>query len=234
MFAASGTVRAFFRGNGANVIKIAPETAMKLTLNDRFKNIIAKDPEQIQPSERMVAGGLAGAVAQVSDQSMGCPGLKRFATCSPSLQYNRIRNCTHDMATQPAWRNDLVQSGIGPVATMLGTNHVRSWVSLCNGMCSYPANGIHMHVLAEHANVSAPRAFYRDLPSSSFKTITCRISPKPFLPHHACSSSSTRSTRSGRVWRCPRAAATPASTMQRAACAPPRAPVRFSSASFPP
>eukprot|EP00798_Chlamydomonas_sp_ICE-L_P031986 gene31986-33912_t len=62
--ASEGSIRSYFRGNGANVIKIAPETGMKLTLNDRFKVIVAQDPDNIQPSERMVAGGLAGALAQ--------------------------------------------------------------------------------------------------------------------------------------------------------------------------
>jgi len=32
-------VRAFFKGNGTNVVKIAPETAIKLTLNDALKRV---------------------------------------------------------------------------------------------------------------------------------------------------------------------------------------------------
>ncbi|KAG1666237.1 hypothetical protein FOA52_011539 [Chlamydomonas sp. UWO 241] len=59
-----GTVKAYFRGNGTNVIKIAPETAAKLTLNDIFKHAIARDPEHIHPAERVVSGGLAGALSQ--------------------------------------------------------------------------------------------------------------------------------------------------------------------------
>jgi len=62
--AAEGSIRSYFRGNGANVVKIAPETAMKLTLNDTFKHLIARDPDHIHPVERMMAGGIAGGVAQ--------------------------------------------------------------------------------------------------------------------------------------------------------------------------
>lgn len=32
-------MRAFFKGNGTNVVKIAPETAIKLTLNDALKHV---------------------------------------------------------------------------------------------------------------------------------------------------------------------------------------------------
>ena len=41
--AAEGTYKAYFRGNGANVIKNVPETALKLTCNDRVKAMIASD-----------------------------------------------------------------------------------------------------------------------------------------------------------------------------------------------
>ena len=56
---------AFFRGNGTNVIKIAPETAIKLTCNDRIKRLVCEDIEEITPGQRMLSGALAGAVAQV-------------------------------------------------------------------------------------------------------------------------------------------------------------------------
>lgn len=41
--AAEGTYKAYFRGNGANVVKNVPETALKLTCNDRVKATIASD-----------------------------------------------------------------------------------------------------------------------------------------------------------------------------------------------
>lgn len=60
-----GTTSAFFRGNGTNVIKIAPETAIKLSCNDRIKHWVCEDIEEITPAQRMLSGALAGAVAQV-------------------------------------------------------------------------------------------------------------------------------------------------------------------------
>lgn len=44
----AGTVRAFFKGNGTNVVKIAPETAIKLTLNDALKRVRSA-AEQLRP-----------------------------------------------------------------------------------------------------------------------------------------------------------------------------------------
>jgi len=66
---AEGTPRAFFRGNGANVLKIAPETALKLTFNDRIKRAVSSSSSEpgsssLSPGERFVAGAAAGALAQ--------------------------------------------------------------------------------------------------------------------------------------------------------------------------
>uniref|UniRef100_A0A7S1SPR2 ADP,ATP carrier protein n=1 Tax=Tetraselmis chuii TaxID=63592 RepID=A0A7S1SPR2_9CHLO len=61
-----GSMRAFFRGNGTNVVKIGPETALKLSLNDSIRSQLVRDPENIQLHERMLSGALAGASAQLS------------------------------------------------------------------------------------------------------------------------------------------------------------------------
>ena len=58
-------MQAFFRGNGTNVVKIAPETAIKLTFNDRIKRMVCSDPDTINPLQRLFAGAISGAVAQV-------------------------------------------------------------------------------------------------------------------------------------------------------------------------
>ncbi|KAL3162702.1 hypothetical protein ABBQ38_008743 [Trebouxia sp. C0009 RCD-2024] len=64
LMAAEGTYKAYFRGNGANVIKNVPETALKLTCNDRVKAMVAADGHTVTLSERLAIGGISGAVAQ--------------------------------------------------------------------------------------------------------------------------------------------------------------------------
>lgn len=65
-----GGVMSFFRGNGLNVMKVAPESAIKFYAYEMFKNVIVrtKGEEQgdIRASERLMAGGMAGAVAQTA------------------------------------------------------------------------------------------------------------------------------------------------------------------------
>lgn len=55
---------AFFKGNGVNCVKIAPETAVKFAAFDAMKHVVATDPANITVTERLVSGGFAGMVAQ--------------------------------------------------------------------------------------------------------------------------------------------------------------------------
>ena len=61
-----GGARAFWRGNGANVVKVVPETAVKFVAFDVLKHRVARDPGNATVSERFAAGGLAGAAAQAA------------------------------------------------------------------------------------------------------------------------------------------------------------------------
>ncbi|KAI0518518.1 mitochondrial carrier domain-containing protein [Xylaria bambusicola] len=65
----SGGVRGFFAGNGLNVVKIMPETAIRFGAYEAAKNTLAgleghNDPHSINPYSKFVAGGVAGMVAQ--------------------------------------------------------------------------------------------------------------------------------------------------------------------------
>ncbi|CAA0409006.1 putative mitochondrial carrier protein [Arabidopsis thaliana] len=65
-----GGVRGFFRGNGLNIVKVAPESAIKFYAYELFKNAIGEnmgeDKADIGTTGRLFAGGMAGAVAQAS------------------------------------------------------------------------------------------------------------------------------------------------------------------------
>jgi solute carrier family 25 (mitochondrial phosphate transporter), member 23/24/25/41 len=63
---AEGGARAFWRGNGANCLKIAPETAVKFVAFDALKAVLAADPLAPTVTERFASGGLAGASAQLA------------------------------------------------------------------------------------------------------------------------------------------------------------------------
>ncbi|KAI0876392.1 mitochondrial carrier domain-containing protein [Hypoxylon argillaceum] len=65
----SGGVRGFFAGNGLNVVKIMPETAIRFGAYEAAKNALAgleghNDPHNINPYSKFVAGGAAGMAAQ--------------------------------------------------------------------------------------------------------------------------------------------------------------------------
>ncbi len=60
----SGGWRGFWRGNGANIIKIVPETAMRFVCYDIAKQAICRDPEDPTIFERFVAGATAGVTSQ--------------------------------------------------------------------------------------------------------------------------------------------------------------------------
>lgn len=63
---AEGRFLGFFRGNGLNVLKVAPESAIKFYSYEMLKNVIGGEDGNIGTPGRLLAGGLAGAVAQTS------------------------------------------------------------------------------------------------------------------------------------------------------------------------
>jgi len=67
-----GGVRAFWVGNGLNVTKILPESAIKFVSYEQSKRFLAKywdkvtDPADISSSSRFVAGGVGGITSQLA------------------------------------------------------------------------------------------------------------------------------------------------------------------------
>lgn len=65
-----GGLSGFFRGNGLNVMKVAPESAIRFYTYELLKKIIGnaqgEEKRDIGTSGRLLAGGTAGAVAQTA------------------------------------------------------------------------------------------------------------------------------------------------------------------------
>ena len=101
--AREGSIKSFFKGNGTNVIKIAPETAIKLTMNDIYKRMIASDVEDITAPQRMAAGALAGATSQIIIYPLELVKT-RLAVSQPGM-YSGIIDCARKVMVQEGARS---------------------------------------------------------------------------------------------------------------------------------
>ena len=60
-----GGVRGLWRGNGINVVKIAPESAIKFGAYDILKRLVRGNADrELQVYERFICGSLAGGISQ--------------------------------------------------------------------------------------------------------------------------------------------------------------------------
>ncbi|KAK6304981.1 hypothetical protein J4Q44_G00237610 [Coregonus suidteri] len=86
-----GGMRSLWRGNGMNVIKIAPESAIKFMAYEQIKRLIGSNQETLGILERFVAGSLAGAIAQSSIYPMEV--LKTRLALRKTGQFSGIADC---------------------------------------------------------------------------------------------------------------------------------------------
>ena len=61
---ADGGLMSLWRGNGINVLKIAPEQAAKFACYEQAKKLFIRDKDNPKPHERFAAGASAGIVSQ--------------------------------------------------------------------------------------------------------------------------------------------------------------------------
>ncbi|XP_054356973.1 mitochondrial adenyl nucleotide antiporter SLC25A25 isoform X7 [Pongo pygmaeus] len=109
-----GGARSLWRGNGINVLKIAPESAIKFMAYEQIKRLVGSDQETLRIHERLVAGSLAGAIAQSSIYPMEV--LKTRMALRKTGQYSGMLDCA---------RRILAREGVaafykGYVPNMLG------------------------------------------------------------------------------------------------------------------
>jgi len=92
-----GGWRAFWVGNGVNVLKIAPETGTKFLCYDLLKRKLCADPTEPTVGERLTVGAMAGAVAQTMIYPLEVA--KTRLAVSPAGTYSSIGHClSHTVA----------------------------------------------------------------------------------------------------------------------------------------
>lgn len=84
-----GGLRSMWRGNGINVLKIAPESALKFAAYEKIKRLIrGDDKRQMTIGERFLAGAAAGGISQTVIYPMEV--LKTRLALRKTGQYNGI------------------------------------------------------------------------------------------------------------------------------------------------
>ncbi|XP_063966605.1 mitochondrial adenyl nucleotide antiporter SLC25A24-B-like isoform X1 [Lytechinus pictus] len=97
-----GGITSFWRGNGINVIKIAPESAIKFFAYERIKRLLHTEGKELKVYERFVAGALAGVVAQTSIYPMEV--LKTRLAIRKTGQYKGILDCAVQIYKKEGFR----------------------------------------------------------------------------------------------------------------------------------
>ncbi|CAN4098470.1 unnamed protein product [Withania somnifera] len=116
-----GGLLGFFRGNGLNVLKVAPESAIKFYAYETLKNAICRakgveNQRDIGTSGRLVAGGLAGAIAQTAIYPMDLVKTRLQTHSCESGSVPNLRKLSKDIFIQEgprAFYRGLVPSLLG-------------------------------------------------------------------------------------------------------------------------
>jgi len=88
---ADGGWKAFWRGNGTNVLKIMPESGVKFMAFDMAKRLLCKDYDAPKFLERFGAGSMAGLTSQAVVYPLDI--VKTRLAISPRGQYSGIGDC---------------------------------------------------------------------------------------------------------------------------------------------
>ncbi|XP_035684284.1 calcium-binding mitochondrial carrier protein SCaMC-1-B-like isoform X3 [Branchiostoma floridae] len=86
-----GGVKGLWRGNGMNVLKIAPESAIKFMAYERLKKLFTREGHSLGVVERFCSGSLAGMISQTSIYPMEV--LKTRLAIRKTGEYSGMWDC---------------------------------------------------------------------------------------------------------------------------------------------
>ncbi|KAJ3595446.1 hypothetical protein NHX12_004749 [Muraenolepis orangiensis] len=86
-----GGVTSLWRGNGVNVLKIAPETSIKFMAYEQYKKLLSSEGSKVEIHQRFMAGSLAGATAQTALYPMEV--MKTRLTLRKTGQFSGMFHC---------------------------------------------------------------------------------------------------------------------------------------------
>ncbi|XP_021647333.2 calcium-dependent mitochondrial ATP-magnesium/phosphate carrier protein 2 isoform X2 [Hevea brasiliensis] len=161
-----GGVLGFFRGNGLNVLKVAPESAIRFYTYEMLKDFIVHakggDKANIGTTGRLFAGGVAGAVAQTAIYPMDLVKTRLQTFACENGKIPNLGAMTRDIWVQEGPRafyrglipsllgiipyaepGPLVQLGCGTLSGALGAT------------CVYPLQVVRTRMQAQRSNMGA-------------------------------------------------------------------------------
>ncbi|XP_005542593.1 mitochondrial adenyl nucleotide antiporter SLC25A24-like isoform X2 [Macaca nemestrina] len=98
-----GGIFSLWRGNGVNVLKIAPETALKVGAYEQYKKLLSFDGVHLGIIERFISGSLAGVTAQTCIYPMEV--LKTRLAIGKTGEYSGIIDCGKKLLKQEGVRS---------------------------------------------------------------------------------------------------------------------------------
>ncbi|XVF54805.1 hypothetical protein PTKIN_Ptkin05aG0211300 [Pterospermum kingtungense] len=117
-----GRLLGFFRGNGLNVVKVAPESAIKFYAYEMLKDVIGDHMGDkngdIGAGGRLIAGGVAGAVAQTAIYPLDLVKTRLQTCASEGGKAPKLAKLTKDIWVQEgprAFYKGLVPSLLGMI-----------------------------------------------------------------------------------------------------------------------
>ncbi|CAK9779431.1 putative calcium-binding mitochondrial carrier SAL1 [Cutaneotrichosporon oleaginosum] len=112
-------IRAFWVGNGLNVIKIFPESAIKFVSYEQSKRFLAKywdgvhDPAEISSSSRFIAGGIGGITSQLAIYGLETLKTRVQSNIGPSKGWRSVQQTANYMWREGGFRPFYRGLGLG-------------------------------------------------------------------------------------------------------------------------